>query len=131
MSMAVAKDVMKILENKSLKVLEDMLPDSHDSSDKLKSDFSPDKRMERPRLPTNDLRILTKNRSNKIYGASGPGTPLINKSRESESLIEDSFFLDFKESAGTPPAYQQSSHKSDEDGVRRGLIAVAPLPDDP
>lgn len=134
LSMLISKDAknnierISVIENKSLKVLEDMEPSQRVDSDKLKSEVSPGmKRTERPRIPLNELIPMGhKNKSNNLRGRS---TPLNKKSNDSESLIEDSFFLDFKESENnTPMNNHKSSRKSCEEQKRGEMGAVAPLP---
>ena len=83
-------------------------------SDKLKSEISPGRKLlERPRIHMTELLTLNKNKSNN-NNLRSPGTPLMKRSNDSDSLVEDSFFRDYKESENTP-VNKKSSRKSSEE----------------
>ena len=60
-----------------------------------------------------ELLTLNKNKSNN-NNLRSPGTPLMKRSNDSDSLVEDSFFRDYKESENTP-VNKKSSRKSSEE----------------
>ena len=57
------------------------------------------------------MRIFTRGDGDQSF-ENGKGTPILKRSHESESFIEDSFFLDLKESE--TPCHRQSSSKRPE-----------------